>query len=74
MAVLTSRLEDQAFDRAHRLGQQLDVNIYKLTIPETVEDRILAVSPLYSAVANASSRTRSASSPMPRCRARASRT
>ncbi|KAK1925490.1 SNF2 family N-terminal domain-containing protein [Papiliotrema laurentii] len=34
-------LEDQAFDRAHRLGQKLDVNIYKLTIGETVEDRIL---------------------------------
>ncbi|KAL7419356.1 hypothetical protein Q5752_006194 [Cryptotrichosporon argae] len=36
-------LEDQAFDRAHRLGQKLDVNIYKLTIAETVEDRILAL-------------------------------
>ncbi|KAG9074684.1 hypothetical protein FS749_013731 [Ceratobasidium sp. UAMH 11750] len=34
-------LEDQAFDRAHRLGQTKDVNIYKLTIAETVEDRIL---------------------------------
>ncbi|WWD17666.1 hypothetical protein CI109_102107 [Kwoniella shandongensis] len=36
-------LEDQAFDRAHRLGQKLDVNIFKLTISETVEDRILAL-------------------------------
>ncbi|ODO05828.1 hypothetical protein I350_04889 [Cryptococcus amylolentus CBS 6273] len=36
-------LEDQAFDRAHRLGQKRDVNIYKLTIEETVEDRILAL-------------------------------
>ncbi|KAK4687668.1 hypothetical protein P7C73_g2453, partial [Tremellales sp. Uapishka_1] len=36
-------LEDQAFDRAHRLGQKLDVNIFKLTIAETVEDRILAL-------------------------------
>ncbi|WWC86455.1 uncharacterized protein L201_001332 [Kwoniella dendrophila CBS 6074] len=36
-------LEDQAFDRAHRLGQKLDVNIYKLTIEETVEDRMLAL-------------------------------
>nr|WVH01933.1 SNF2 family N-terminal domain [Naematelia aurantialba] len=36
-------LEDQAFDRAHRLGQQLDVNIYKLTIEATVEDRILTL-------------------------------
>jgi hypothetical protein len=33
------RLEDQAFDRAHRLGQKLDVNIYKLTVSGTVEDR-----------------------------------
>jgi hypothetical protein len=33
------RLEDQAFDRAHRLGQKLDVNIYKLTVSNTVEDR-----------------------------------
>ncbi|WWC58824.1 uncharacterized protein I303_101368 [Kwoniella dejecticola CBS 10117] len=36
-------LEDQAFDRAHRLGQKRDVNIFKLTIEETVEDRILAL-------------------------------
>lgn len=34
-------LEDQAFDRAHRLGQTRDVNIYKLMIPDTVETRIL---------------------------------
>ena len=32
-------LEDQAFDRTHRLGQQRDVNIYKLCVQETVEDR-----------------------------------
>jgi SNF2 family DNA or RNA helicase len=36
-------LEEQAFDRAHRLGQQRDVRIYKLTIENTVEDRILTV-------------------------------
>ncbi|KAJ9122037.1 hypothetical protein QFC24_004264 [Naganishia onofrii] len=36
-------LEDQAFDRAHRLGQKLDVNIFKLTIHESVEDRILTL-------------------------------
>jgi hypothetical protein len=36
---LTFRLEDQAFDRAHRLGQKLDVNIFKLTVAGTVEDR-----------------------------------
>ncbi|KAG6820007.1 hypothetical protein H0H93_006553 [Arthromyces matolae] len=34
-------LEDQAFDRAHRFGQKRDVNIFKLKIDETVEDRIL---------------------------------
>lgn len=36
-------LEDQAFDRAHRLGQTRNVNIYKLSIPNTVEERILDV-------------------------------
>ncbi|EIN06926.1 hypothetical protein PUNSTDRAFT_90645 [Punctularia strigosozonata HHB-11173 SS5] len=36
-------LEDQAFDRAHRMGQTRPVNIYKLCVPETVEDRILAL-------------------------------
>jgi len=34
-------LEDQAFDRAHRLGQKLPVWIYKLTVLDTVEQRIL---------------------------------
>ncbi|GAA5881816.1 hypothetical protein JCM3774_001289 [Rhodotorula dairenensis] len=36
-------IEEQAFDRAHRLGQQDDVKIYKLTIDDTVEDRILTL-------------------------------
>jgi SNF2 family DNA or RNA helicase len=36
-------LEDQAFDRAHRMGQTRDVHIYKLTIENTVEQRILAL-------------------------------
>ncbi|KAH9034929.1 SNF2 family N-terminal domain-containing protein [Lactarius hengduanensis] len=36
-------LEDQAFDRAHRLGQTRDVHIYKLTIENTVEQRILTL-------------------------------
>lgn len=36
-------MQDQAFDRAHRFGQTRNVNIYKLTIEETVEERILAL-------------------------------
>ncbi|KAJ7085696.1 SNF2 family DNA-dependent ATPase [Mycena belliarum] len=36
-------LEDQAFDRAHRVGQTRPVNIFKLKIDNTVEDRILAL-------------------------------
>lgn len=36
-------LEDQAFDRAHRLGQTRAVNIHKLSVPNTVEERILDV-------------------------------
>ncbi|GJE98728.1 DEAD/DEAH box helicase [Phanerochaete sordida] len=34
-------LEDQAFDRAHRLGQTRPVHIHKLSVPGTVEQRIL---------------------------------
>ncbi|KAK8866127.1 hypothetical protein IAR55_001278 [Kwoniella newhampshirensis] len=46
-------LEDQAFDRAHRLGQKLDVNIFKLTIDDSVEDRILALQNNKRELANA---------------------
>jgi SNF2 family DNA or RNA helicase len=46
-------LEDQAFDRAHRLGQTRDVNIYKLTIENTVEERILALQNSKRALATA---------------------
>ncbi|KAH9937842.1 SNF2 family N-terminal domain-containing protein [Epithele typhae] len=34
-------LEDQAFDRAHRFGQTRAVNIHKLSVKESVEQRIL---------------------------------
>ncbi|KAF8205756.1 P-loop containing nucleoside triphosphate hydrolase protein [Mycena galopus ATCC 62051] len=36
-------LEDQAFDRSHRVGQTRQVNIFKLKIDNTVEDRILTL-------------------------------
>ncbi|XP_065868604.1 helicase-like transcription factor CHR28 [Euphorbia lathyris] len=35
--------EDQAIDRAHRIGQTRPVNVTRLTIKDTVEDRILAL-------------------------------
>ncbi|KAJ7868591.1 SNF2 family N-terminal domain-containing protein [Mycena olivaceomarginata] len=34
-------VEEQAFDRTHRVGQTRNVHIYKLKIDDTVEDRIL---------------------------------
>jgi SNF2 family DNA or RNA helicase len=35
--------EDQAVDRAHRIGQTRPVTVSRLTIKNTVEDRILAL-------------------------------
>ncbi|RAL45745.1 unnamed protein product [Cuscuta campestris] len=35
--------EDQAIDRAHRIGQTRPVTVTRLTIQDTVEDRILAL-------------------------------
>lgn len=35
--------EDQAIDRAHRIGQTRSVTVSRLTIKDTVEDRILAL-------------------------------
>ena len=35
--------EDQAVDRAHRIGQTRPVTVSRLTIKDTVEDRILAL-------------------------------
>jgi len=46
-------LEDQAFDRAHRMGQTRDVHIYKLTIENTVEQRILTLQDTKRALATA---------------------
>jgi SNF2 family DNA or RNA helicase len=36
--------EDQAVDRAHRIGQTRPVTVSRITIKNTVEDRILAPS------------------------------
>ncbi|KAH7101210.1 P-loop containing nucleoside triphosphate hydrolase protein [Auriculariales sp. MPI-PUGE-AT-0066] len=36
-------IEEQAFDRTHRFGQKKPVQIYKLTIPHTVEERIIEI-------------------------------
>ncbi|RDA90397.1 hypothetical protein CP533_1045, partial [Ophiocordyceps camponoti-saundersi (nom. inval.)] len=34
-------VEEQAIDRVHRLNQTVDVTVYKLSVKDTVEDRIL---------------------------------
>ncbi|KAI5980878.1 SNF2 family N-terminal domain-containing protein [Pisolithus marmoratus] len=34
-------VEEQAFDRVHRIGQLLPVNIYKLVVQDSVEERML---------------------------------
>ncbi|KAI4147348.1 MAG: hypothetical protein L6R39_003136, partial [Caloplaca ligustica] len=36
-------VEEQAIDRAHRIGQQRPVRVHRVLVPETVEDRILAL-------------------------------
>ncbi|CAK7264969.1 hypothetical protein SEPCBS57363_001351 [Sporothrix epigloea] len=36
-------VEEQAIDRVHRLTQTVDVTVYKLTVEDTVEQRILAL-------------------------------
>ena len=35
--------EDQAIDRAHRIGQSRTVNVSRLAVRATIEDRILAL-------------------------------
>lgn len=39
--------EDQAIDRAHRIGQTRPVTVTRITIKDTVEDRILALQVYY---------------------------
>jgi hypothetical protein len=41
--------EDQAVDRAHRIGQTRPVTVSRLTIKDTVEDRILALQVIFEA-------------------------
>ena len=36
-------IEEQAVDRAHRIGQRRDVFVHRILVPETVEDRIVAL-------------------------------
>ena len=36
-------IEEQAIDRAHRIGQQRPVKVHRILVPNTVEDRILAL-------------------------------
>ncbi len=36
-------VEEQAIDRVHRLNQTVDVTVYRLTVANSVEERILAL-------------------------------
>ena len=36
-------IEEQAVDRAHRIGQMKPVQVHRILVPDTVEDRILAL-------------------------------
>ncbi|KAF9172159.1 hypothetical protein BGX21_005823 [Mortierella sp. AD011] len=45
-------LENQAIDRVHRIGQTKDVHVHRLCIPDTVEDRIIALQEKKKALAD----------------------
>ena len=36
-------IEEQAIDRAHRIGQRLPVQVHRILVPNTVEDRIITL-------------------------------
>lgn len=42
--------EDQAIDRAHRIGQMRPVVVSRFTVQDTVEDRILALQVICSII------------------------
>jgi hypothetical protein len=46
-------VEEQAIDRVHRLNQTIDVKVYKLTIGDTVEQRIVDLQERKRQLANA---------------------
>lgn len=46
-------VEEQAIDRVHRLNQTQDVKVYKLTVKDTVEERILELQDKKRELANA---------------------
>jgi SNF2 family DNA or RNA helicase len=45
-------LENQAIDRVHRIGQRKNVFVHRLCIPDSVEDRILALQAKKKALAD----------------------
>lgn len=46
-------VEEQAIDRAHRIGQQRPVTVHRILVPETVEDRIVQLQERKRALVNA---------------------
>lgn len=53
-------VEEQAIDRVHRLNQTVDVKIYKMTVKDTVEARILNLQERKRELANATIEGKSA--------------